>query len=144
MEIELWVPASIELDQVSTTNGSVHLSDITGSVNASSTNGRIEASNLAGNAKLKTVNGSIEASFTTLLPDSNLTFDSVNGGIVVHLPAEVHADLSCSVVNGRIHSDFPITLAGSTSSRKLNGTIGEGGSDLRARTVNGSIRWKQN
>lgn len=140
INLVLTVPASVDLNKIRTVNGSLQLSDLTGSVNASSVNGRIDAQDLGGATRLNTVNGSINASFMELAHNANLSFETVNGGIRVHLPSDLHADVRGSVVNGTISCDFPIKLEGSNSRRRLHGQIGGGGSAIAASSVNGSIK----
>jgi len=119
-------------------------------------NGDVEADALNGDAEGYTVNGSVKLSTTGLALAStvngslNLTmgradwpngakFSTVNGGITLHLPSYLAAQLNASTVNGDISSDFPITLTGQVSRRRLTGTIGNGGPDLTLSTVNGGI-----
>lgn len=143
VNLVLTVPSTVDLDKISTVNGTVELSDVMGPVTASSVNGRINATNLGGPTKLNTVNGAISASFTHLAHDADLSFGTVNGSIQLRLPEDLHADVRSSVVNGRISCDFPIKLEGSKSGRKLRGQIGNGGSAIAARSVNGSIKLLQ-
>ena len=46
---------------------------------------------------------------------------------------------AAGTVHGGINSDFPMTLSGRWGPRHASGTIGNGGRDLRASSVNGSI-----
>jgi len=46
-------------------------------------------------------------------------------------------------VNGRVSTDFPITVSGTLSPRRLRGTVGDGRTRLRASTVNGSVTLKR-
>lgn len=143
VNLVLMVPATVDLENITTVNGTLDLSDVMGPVNASSVNGRINATNLGGPTRLDTVNGSISASFSKVAQDADLSFGTVNGGIQIHLPEDLHADVRSSVVNGRISCDFPIKLEGSKSGRKLRGQIGNGGSSIAASSVNGSIKLLQ-
>jgi DUF4097 and DUF4098 domain-containing protein YvlB len=68
---------------------------------------------------------------------------SVNGGIDVSLPDGASADLRAQTVNGDIETDFPITVQGRVTKRKLAGTIGSGGRQLALETVNGGIEIKK-
>jgi len=43
-------------------------------------------------------------------------------------------------VNGDIETDWPLTVSGRFSQRRLHGTIGAGGRGLSLSTVNGEIR----
>ncbi|GAB5560944.1 MAG: DUF4097 family beta strand repeat-containing protein [Synoicihabitans sp.] len=143
VDLVVSVPASVDLEKIRTVNGSVSLAGFSNHIDVSSVNGPIRAQDLGGTAHLNTVNGSIEASFTRVRAAESLEFSSVNGAIRLDFPADLNADLRTSVVNGRIHCDFPLTLTDGSSSRKLRGRIGEGGLDLSASTVNGSIHVRE-
>jgi len=64
----------------------------------------------------------------------------VNGGITLTLPGVFDAELSANTLNGSIAADFPITVTGQVTPRRLRGRIGNGGRELNLSTVNGSIR----
>jgi DUF4097 and DUF4098 domain-containing protein YvlB len=66
-------------------------------------------------------------------------FATVNGSIVLALPAGTGADVDARTVNGDIQTDFPLEVSGRLSKRKLSGRIGGGGRRLSLETVNGSI-----
>ena len=54
--------------------------------------------------------------------------------------------MECNIaatVNGGIESDFPLTVTGRFGPRRVSGTIGGGGRDLRLETVNGGIHIRQ-
>ena len=71
------------------------------------------------------------------------TFETVNGRITVELPDNTNADVRAETLNGGISSDFRMTVSGRFGSRRLNGTIGNGGRELRLKTVNGPIRLRR-
>ena len=64
----------------------------------------------------------------------------MNGGITLTLPSVFDAELSADTLNGSIAADFPISVTGQMTPRRLRGTIGNGGHELKLSTVNGSIR----
>jgi DUF4097 and DUF4098 domain-containing protein YvlB len=111
-------------------------------VHASTVNGGINVST-SGLAKANTVNGSIKASMGRADWTGDLDFETVNGSITVEMPADVGARVKASTVNGGMETDFPLTIQGKFSNRKMEGTIGGGGRDLNLETVNGSIRLKK-
>jgi hypothetical protein len=47
------------------------------------------------------------------------------------------------VVNGSIRPDFPLTLTGTFSEKKINGRLNNGGPELSFKTVNGSVHIRQ-
>ncbi len=121
-----------------TVNGEVRVEPLSGDVEAHTVNGDVELST-AGIAQASTVNGSIWASLGRGDWTESLEFETVNGSITVELPEGFGAEVSARTVNGGIETDFPLTVQGRFSSRRLTGTIGGGGRRLWLETVNGSI-----
>ncbi|HEX2855673.1 MAG TPA: DUF4097 family beta strand repeat-containing protein [Opitutaceae bacterium] len=138
VRFKITVPKNAVLEKISGVNGSVALEDIRGSVNAGTVNGGVKASNLGGDAKLATVNGAIDAGFSHVTAEQKLSFNTVNGQVVVRLPKDAGAVVRGSVVNGGISCDFPLTL-GTAKGRNISGTIGDGRASLKAETVNGRV-----
>ena len=111
---------------------------MTADILARTINGSIRLSTSQG-ASATTVNGSITASFGETSWDGEVAFETVNGSIRLEVPAQINANLDIRTSNGRITTaDLPITTTRS-SRRRVEGTLGEGGPDLRLKTVNGSI-----
>jgi DUF4097 and DUF4098 domain-containing protein YvlB len=135
------VPAGVVLD-ANTVNGGVDAGGLKSDVFANTVNGGIKVST-SGLAKANTVNGSIQASMGRADWTGDLDFQTVNGSITVAMPADVGARVRASTVNGGMESDFPLTIQGKFSNKKMEGTIGGGGRDLNLETVNGSIRLKK-
>lgn len=136
VEFRVEVPAGVDL-AVGTVNGGVAVERVSGDVRASTVNGDVEVES-DGNVEASTVNGSIRASMGENLK-SDLSFNTVNGSITVSLPSGANADVRASTVNGGLESDFPLTIQGRFSNRRMNGQIGGGGHDLKLNTVNGGI-----
>ena len=122
----------------SSVNGEVSAENLTADATVSTVNGDVTVST-RGLARATTVNGSIRASLGLANWSGDLDFNTVNGSIVLDLPANLSADVTAQTVNGSIHTDFPLTVKGRFSSKKLSGTIGDGGRDLDLQTVNGNI-----
>jgi Uncharacterized conserved protein len=80
---------------------------------------------------------------TALSTSEDMRFSTVNGSITITVPSNFNADVSFETVHGSIGSDFPVTLSGRFGPRHASGTIGSGGRELRASTVNGSIDLKK-
>jgi DUF4097 and DUF4098 domain-containing protein YvlB len=111
-------------------------------VESKTVNGSVKIST-SGYAEAKTVNGEISARLGNVNWTGALNFKTVNGEIIVELPADVGASVQASTFNGTINSDFPLTLLGKNSKRKLSGTIGGGGRELLLKTLNGSINLRR-
>ena len=137
------VPSDIELDGISTVNGSVEISNVTGTVKAETVNGDLEVSELTADVKLETVNGSIEADFDRLDGDQRVSAEAVNGKITLLVPSDASARVNAETVNGSIDaSDWGLKPEKGFVGRDLNGDIGDGDARINVDTVNGSIRIK--
>ncbi len=131
------VPAGVEF-AATTVNGGIEASGITATVRATTVNGDVNVST-SHTARAKTVNGSIEVAMGRADWNGDLEFETVNGSIVIALPASASASVEASTVNGSIETDFPLTVSGRFGPRRVQGTIGAGGRKLGMSTVNGSI-----
>src|SRR5262249_35148041 len=109
-----------------------------GDAEAYTVNGSVKLST-TGLAVASTVNGSVNVTMGRADWPNGASFKTVNGEIKLSLPSVVDANLHAETLNGTIRSDFPITTT-QVSRRRLDGTIGNGGRDLKLSTVNGSIR----
>ena len=105
-------------------------------------NGDLEAYSTAGLVEAGTVNGSITVR-TAANGTEDLNYSTVNGSVTVQIVSDANLDVNLSTVNGSISSDFPMTLDGRINPRRVRATIGNGGPQLRVRTVNGSIRLRK-
>jgi len=134
---ELTVPRTMSMD-VSNTNGSIRLSDVSGTHELETTNGRIEMSRCAGSIDASTTNGSIHAELRQVTKGQPLRLHTTNGRIEVALPSTVSVDVNASTTNGRIKTDLPI-LTTNIARNALRGSINGGGTSLRMSTTNGGI-----
>jgi Putative adhesin len=122
-----------------TVNGEINGDSLQGDAEAHTVNGSIRLST-TGLAVANTVNGSVHVTMGRADWPNGASFKTVNGGITLNLPAVFDADLQADTLNGSITTDFPITVTGQFSPRRLQGTIGNGGRPLNISTVNGSIK----
>ena len=137
---EVTVPRMMNVD-VSNTNGTISLTQVTGALELDTTNGRIEVEQCAGSIDASTTNGSISAELVRVAKGQPLRFDTTNGRISVTLPRDAALDVDAGTTNGSISTALPIV----TSDKDRNsrrGTINGGGTRLRARTTNGGIEIK--
>ena len=158
VNLDATVPNHTDLD-LTTHNGPVELTDLTGRFDATTHNGGVEARQLSGDIKLKTHNGSItcrEISGDAKLRThnggvkavysqsatgvANVSIVTHNGNVKFSAPPDFSATAKVSTHNGSIKTDLPITVVGEVSKRKLAGKIGAGEGNLHLETHNGSIR----
>ena len=122
-----------------TVNGEINADSLQGDAEAHTVNGSVRLAT-TGLAVANTVNGSVHVTMGRADWPNGASFNTVNGGITLTLPTYVNAELRADTLNGSIESDFPITVTGQVSRRRLYGTIGSGGRELQLKTVNGSIK----
>jgi DUF4097 and DUF4098 domain-containing protein YvlB len=134
---ELTVPRSMSLD-LSNTNGSIRVADVSGIHEVETTNGKIELSRCSGAVDASTTNGSIRAELLSVTKGRTLRFHTTNGPIEVAVPKDFAANVDADTTNGAIHTDLPIATT-HVSRNSLIGTINGGGTSLRMRTTNGGI-----
>ena len=141
VEFTVSLPAGVNV-RVGSVNGDVEVAGATAEVSATTVNGEVRAASSGGPVAASTVNGDVRASMRAL-GTGELSYKTVNGSIELELPASLNADVELRTVNGGFETDFPMTLSGRVSPRRLTGKIGSGGRDLRATTVNGSIKLRK-
>lgn len=129
--------------EAETVNGDVDVSGARSRVRAGSVNGEVNVVTSAGPVSASSVNGSVRVSMEKLEGTEGMSFSSVNGSVHLTLPASFDADLQMSTVNGRVRSDFAITLEGRIDPRRMRGTIGKGGRRVKLSTVNGNIELRK-
>jgi DUF4097 and DUF4098 domain-containing protein YvlB len=153
------VPRKIELDRITSSNGSIRVNDIEGAARLRSSNGGIRVTNMKGSVDAQTSNGSVEVQDldgSAVLKTSNgrvhaegvkgtLEAETSNGGINVHLTkAEAGRAVKLDTSNGSIE----LTVDSANQNDVFASTSNAGitvhmpptiGARLRAHTSNGSI-----
>ena len=145
VDYAIQVPRHARLANISSVNGRVAIEDVSGDIAASTVNGEMQVRDAAGSLKLSAVNGRIAAELVSLGRGQAVSLSGVNGRIEVTLPADADAEVSVSTVNGHITSEFPslIVKKDFPIGQHLNSTLGKGGANVKASTVNGSISIQQ-
>jgi hypothetical protein len=129
--------------RANTVNGGVVVRNTSGPVRATTVNGGVDVNTAAGPVTAETVNGNVDARMASLQGDDDMNFKTVNGSVTIYVPARFDATFQFDTVHGGIESDFPMTLSGRWGPRHASGTIGNGGRDVRASSVNGSIELRK-
>jgi len=158
VSLDVQVPNESDLE-LTTHNGSLEITNITGRLNCTTHNGKITTEQVSGITELHTHNGSVtcrEISGDTRLKSHNgsirvyyskaapsvcdILLLTHNGGIELETPSDFTGEVDISTSNGSIRTDLPITIVGKISKSKLSGKIGTGRGKLHLETHNGSIR----
>jgi Putative adhesin len=139
VEFTVRLPKDVRV-AVSTVNGSVEVAGATSQVEAHTVNGGIEAATTGGPVSAGTVNGDIRVRMASLGGSDDLAYSTVNGSVTVELPERVDAEVELTTVNGSLEADYPLTMQGRISPRRIRATIGQGGRRMEFKTVNGNVR----
>ena len=144
VEYVLTIPRKAQLDSAELVNGSLDIEGAEGDVKAACVNGRVRATGLMGEVRLSTVNGGVEATIARLDDAKGVSLNSVNGTIVLIIPANANAQVKANTVHGAITNDFGLQVNdGEYVGHDLSGQIGSGGPRVRLNNVNGTISIKR-
>jgi len=134
---EIHVTPGVEA-RVSTSNGSVKATGLTGKLKASVVNGPVELSDMAGPLDAASVNGSVSVKLTNVTAPVRL--ETTNGRLTLELPKASRANLSARVVNGGLNvSGLPVEEQRGSRIRNLEAALNGGGPPVDLRTTNGRI-----
>lgn len=143
VSFEIWVPRRLDLD-LRTTNGGVHVADVSGTIEFAATNGGVTLSALSGDVRGSTTNGALRVELAGARWEGRgMDVRSTNGGVTVSVPEGYSAELEAGTTNGGVQVDFPVTVQGRLG-RRLTATLGEGGAPIRVATTNGGVRVARN
>jgi Putative adhesin len=144
VEYHVHVPYRVLLGSVGTVNGSVVVRGVEGGGDLRSVNGNIEVSDSSGRFSEKTTNGDIRLELHQLIEGGPMNLETVNGSVLLGLPAGAKADLKVLSMNGDVYSELPIPrTAGAPAPHAFKAKLGTGGGEISVRTVNGGIRLLQ-
>lgn len=135
------VPEHARLKDVSSVNGGIVIDGVSGDITASTVNGETGIKDAGSNLKLNTVNGNITAKMNKLGRGQTVSFNSVNGRVMLSLPENADAKFAVNSLNGGLTSEFPELQAYKEYplGNKLNGSLGQGSASVRGDSVNGRV-----
>jgi DUF4097 and DUF4098 domain-containing protein YvlB len=132
------VPKHVTLDRVVSSNGSVHVQDVEGSVRLRTSNGSVHTARTKGDLDIQTSNGAVEASHT-----GPLQIRTSNGSITADLrDPGPNEPVRLESSNGRIEltSNAAIPVRASTSNSSITLRLpASANARVRAHTSNASI-----
>lgn len=140
VEYVLTVPRGARLESIELVNGPLEVDGLAGEIKAALVNGELKARNLTGDARLTTVNGRLEAEFDRL-GAGTVVLTSVNGEVVVRLPADADVTVRANTVHGGIQNDLGLPVRrGRYVGQSLAGQLGAGTGRVKLDNVNGAIQ----
>jgi hypothetical protein len=135
----VWVPRRFDVS-AEAQNGSIGVTGVTGDMDLRTQNGSVSLADVGGNVHARTQNGSLRVELSgDRWSGTGLDAETENGSVRLGIPDRYAARLETGTVNGRINTDFPITVQGRIS-RQLSFELNGGGPTIRARTTNGSVQ----
>ncbi|MGC1933413.1 MAG: DUF4097 family beta strand repeat-containing protein [Candidatus Acidiferrales bacterium] len=143
VEYHIHVPYRIQLAALETVNGDVHVRGVSGVGMLNSINGSIEVVDSDGRFSARTTNGDVRLQLRSLAQGDPMQLVTVNGSIVLSVPADAAAEIAVANRIGDFHSDFPLRTLGAYNSTLFRGQLGSGGGEISMSTVNGAIRLVQ-
>lgn len=141
---EAFVPRKIDL-KLDSVNGGIHVSAVRGNLRFQTVNGGISLSGVNGTVKGETVNGGVNVDIAgTRWEGDGLEVSTVNGGVVLSLPAGFSANVHAQTVNGGMNTNFDgAVVEGRWGPKKMDLRIGGGGPRVNVETVNGGVQIKK-
>lgn len=137
---EIFVPQNTDLD-LRAHNGGITISDVRGQIRFEGHNGGVRLTRVAGDVSGTTVNGGVNVELAGNVWDGRqLEVGTHNGGVTVTMPSYYSGHFRAETQQGRIQSDFPVTVAGNLRPQNLDFNIGAGGPLIHVTTVNGGVR----
>jgi hypothetical protein len=134
--------------QMESHNGAIRAENVTGDVRFDSHNGAVNLLRIGGGVDGTSHNGGVDVELTgSGSAGRRVQIESHNGGVNLALPSSYNAHVSTHSDNGRLNSDFPITVRGRISRNGNDADrdfdLGSGGSSIRVTTHNGGIRLRR-
>lgn len=125
---------------VTTTNGGIGLTGLSGKVIAHTTNGGVTAKALTGGVDARSTNGGVSVDMAALGSEP-VSLRTTNGGVTLMLPDEAKANVSASWTNGGMNLGAGLKVEVTEQSRrKFEGRMNGGGTLVELHTTNGGIR----
>lgn len=136
------VAAGVKVD-AGTVNGGVYVRDVRTEVRANTINGAVEVQSTTGPVNASTINGSLRVRVDALQDAGDMQLSTVNGSAVLEVPASLNADVEMGTMNGRLETDFPMTVTGRIDPHHLHTTLGKGGRRVELETTNGNVELRK-
>ena len=137
---EIFVPQNTDLS-LKAHNGSITISDVRGQIRFEGHNGSVRLRRVGGDVSGGTVNGSVQVDLTGGIWDGRqLEVSTHNGSVTINMPSYYSAHFQAETGQGRIQTDFPVTMSGNLQPHHLDFNSGAGGPLIHVTTVNGGVR----
>ena len=148
------VPRGADLYLSTVNDGEIIVSNISGNLELSNINGPITATEISGSVIAESVNDTIDVTFVSIDDVNASSLESMNGDLLLRLPANVSVQLHLDNADGEIFSDFEVDVQASKPTIERNddrggvevriesiiiASINGGGPVIRLKTLRGDI-----
>jgi hypothetical protein len=134
----VYVPRHFDL-HLEAHNGALGVTEVSGKLDLRTENGSVSLTEVGGDVRARTQNGSLNVQLAGRKWDgTGLDAETENGSVRMGIPSSYAALIETGTVNGRMNTDFPITVQGRIG-RRLSLPLNGGGAPVRAMTTNGSV-----
>lgn len=131
------VPNGVEVSAVGA-NGDITVS-AAAPVHAFTMNGDVTVATAVGPVKGESLNGDIDLRMTTVTGTDSIIGKTLNGDVFVYMTELSDAAVEMEVVMGKVQSDFPLTVQGEQSDKKLRATVGTGARVVHLKSITGDV-----
>jgi len=154
-DVTVRIPRQADLELSTVNDGEIIVSNIVCNLELNNTNGPITASRITGSVIAESVNEKIDVSFLELSEGDAMAFSSINGDLILGIPAGEGVQLYLDSARGEIYSDFEVEVqptkpvierrenSGGIEVRiqsEIVANINGGGTVIKLKTLNGDIQ----
>lgn len=142
---EIYLPATQNISVITNWHGDIEIIGFLGEVEASARlNGSVSVKDVSGPLTANTLNGTIDVVFAKVSQSSPITVYSTNGALDISLPDKTPANVSLGTTNGEIYTNFDLSIPDKNglrpiATKKIGGSINNGGVKIQLKTTNGNI-----
>jgi hypothetical protein len=130
VDFEVRVPESVQFnfDRLSSFNGNITVSNVTGRLRADTQRGNVEVKDVRGWMSATSVSGNVTVDIGQIPDRSIMRFRSISGNVVVSAPANLDGLVEMSSESGLLRTDFPIDVQERRygPGREARGKLGSG------------------
>lgn len=110
VDLDLKIPQDVKLKLSTVNNGEVIVENVRGELEVNNVNDKITLTDISGSVVANTVNGDVTVTFRAVDPKAPMAFSTLNGDVLVTLPADTKANLKIKSDNGDVFSDFDVDI----------------------------------
>lgn len=140
---------AVIVEEVNYSGDDLLLRNLSGEIEVRTTSSDVRMEDVTGPVVANSVSGNVDMVFQNVNQQKPSAITLVSGDVDITLPAQTGANLELASVSGEVYTDFDISLTNGDPDREglrrigmnrpIEGTINNGGVDIRVKTVSGDI-----